>query len=234
MTTFACIAPFFRFSKHLGMSWDFIGRKGNIMATKAIETLMNEHRVIEQVLGSLAAFARDLDEGPLDQRPRVAEYAEFFREFADQCHHGKEEDRLFKALTDQGFPANGGPIAVMLHEHEEGRTHVRALAEIGAGAGALSSEECDRVRHHALEFVPLLRQHIRKEDEILFPAAERALPPAVLAALAEDFERHEREEMGSGEHERLHRLAENLIEAHAPPATAGPQRDMTFGSPCGH
>jgi len=204
------------------------------MATKAIETLMSEHRVIEQVLGSLETFARGLDEGAPETRSRIAEYAEFFREFADRCHHGKEEDRLFTALTEHGFPSDGGPIAVMLHEHEAGRNHVRALAEIGADAGALSSDECDRVRHHALEFVPLLRQHIGKEDAILFPAAERALPVAVLAGLAEDFERHEREEMGSGAHERLHRLAEKLIDASAPPAHAKPQPGVSCGSPCGH
>jgi len=204
------------------------------MTTKVIETLMNEHRVIERVLGSLEAFAAGLDEETADQRRTVADYAEFFREFADRCHHGKEEDGLFTALTEHGFPADGGPVAVMLHEHEAGRNHVRALAEIGAGDGPLGPDERARVSRHAAEYVPLLRQHITKEDAILFPAAERALPPAVLEALADDFARHERDEMGRGTHERLHRLADDLIAGCPPLAPAGPQPAMTSGSPCGH
>ncbi|MGD0266766.1 MAG: hemerythrin domain-containing protein, partial [Candidatus Methylomirabilota bacterium] len=39
-----------------------------------------------------------------------------------QCHHGKEENLLFKTMVDRGFPRQGGPIAVMLHEHETGRS----------------------------------------------------------------------------------------------------------------
>jgi len=195
---------------------------------------MSEHRVIEQVLWSLEAFARGLGEGAADARSQVGDFAEFFREFADRCHHGKEEDRLFKALTEHGFPADGGPVAVMLHEHEVGRHHVRALAEIGAGDGALGSQERDQVRMHALEFVALLRHHIMKEDEILFPAAERALPADALAVLAEDFERHEREEMGSGTHERLHRLADKLIALQETTAAADRQLHARCAAPCAH
>jgi len=205
-----------------------------IMTTAAIETLTREHRVIEQVLASLETFALALDEGTPDARQRVADYAEFFREFADRCHHGKEEDKLFTALTDHGLPADGGPVAVMLQEHEEGRRHVRALAEIGAADGPMTSADRLRVRDHASEYVPLLRQHIRKEDGILFPAAEGVLPPAVLAALREEFERHELEEMGSGAHERLHRLADELIDAYPPAEVSEPQPVGVCGAPCGH
>ena len=204
------------------------------MTTPAIEILMSEHRVIEQVLSSLEAFVRSLDEGATEVRSRIGEYAEFFCEFADHCHHGKEEDRLFTALTRHGFPADGGPVAVMLHEHEAGRCHVRALAEIGAGTGPLSLEDRQQVRLHSLEFVSLLRQHIMKEDEILFPAAERALPAETLAALAEDFERHEREEMGDGTHERLHQLADKLIASQETKVAANHQLHADDAPPCTH
>ena len=46
---------------------------------------------------------------------------EFFRVFADKCHHGKEEDLLFPEMEKAGVPKEMGPIGVMLAEHQQGR-----------------------------------------------------------------------------------------------------------------
>src|SRR5512140_2859914 len=117
--------------------------------TPAIETLMNEHRLIEKVLGSLETFAANGGLALPDARGTVARFGRFFREFADRIHHAKEEDRLFAKMIAWGFPAGSGPIAVMLAEHGEGRTHVGALCEISAGEGPLSEEERVDARYHA-------------------------------------------------------------------------------------
>ena len=104
-------------------------------------------------------------------------YAEFFRNFADACHHGKEEDRLFAKMVEHGFPKEQGPIAVMLIEHDEGRRCVRILANVGAGPGPLQPGEREEVRRDAAVFISLLRQHIQKEDKVLYPMALQAVPP---------------------------------------------------------
>ncbi len=75
---------------------------------KAIEVLMNEHRLIERVLGSLETFAIGVEGGLAPERPFVADYAAFFRGFADACHHGKEEDILFQRMIERGFPRETG------------------------------------------------------------------------------------------------------------------------------
>lgn len=187
--------------------------------SRAIQTLEQEHRLIEKVLGSLARFADDLagaGEPIASARERAADYARFFRDFADRCHHGKEEARLFVALSEHGLAREGGPIGVMLHEHEQGRRLVRQLAEIGSGKGPLSAAERAAIVAIARAFVPLLRQHIQKEDGVLFPAATRILPPVVLERLRRDFEAFERDEMGDGVHEELHGVAEALLAVYPP------------------
>ena len=63
-----------------------------------------------------------------DDREELSRFVRFIREFADARHHGKEEDILFRAMVAAGFPADGGPIAVMLMDHEAGREHVRVMA----------------------------------------------------------------------------------------------------------
>ena len=194
---------------------------------RAIETLMNEHRVIEQVLGSLETFAHNLQQQADAERELVKDYGDFFRNFADKCHHGKEEDRLFTKMNAYGFPAQFGPVAVMLAEHVEGRAHVGALVTVGAGSGPLTNDERDAVIEHALAYVPLLRAHIMKEDNILYPMALQAIPQAEMEAMAEDFEAFEANVMGAGEHERFHALADRLVDAYPP----DPAR-MAAGAAC--
>ena len=65
-----------------------------------IEVLMGEHRLIEEVLGSLETHAAQVRAGAPLAREVVGDYAAFFRGFADSCHHGKEEDILFAAMVE--------------------------------------------------------------------------------------------------------------------------------------
>ena len=184
--------------------------------SKAIEQLMTEHRLIEQVLGSLETFVENVEKGAEADRRTVRDYADFFRNFADKCHHGKEEDRLFVKMTEFGFPKEYGPIAVMLAEHEQGREHVSALAAIGNRDGALANGERAEVIRHALEYVPLLRAHIMKEDNILYPMALQTIPQTEMDKMGAAFDDFEATEMGDGTHERFHKLAESLIVAYPP------------------
>jgi hemerythrin-like domain-containing protein len=182
-----------------------------------IETLMHEHRVIERVLAALRTAAITVDGGADIGRETVALFAEFFAGFADRCHHGKEEDILFDAMVEAGFPREQGPIGVMLAEHVENRRHVGALGAIGRGSGPLSDAERRTFVAHALQFVPLLEQHIVKEDQVLYPMAVQALTPERLNQMAAEFDEFEAGVTGEGEHERLHALADQLIVAYPGP-----------------
>jgi hemerythrin-like domain-containing protein len=180
---------------------------------KAIDTLMHEHRVIEKVLDALQGCAATAKSGGQVERTTVLEFAEFFKNFADKCHHGKEEDRLFAALVEHGFPKEHGPIAVMLAEHSMGRDHVGVLAEIGNGKGPLTADERRLLCVHAEAYSMMLKAHIQKEDNVLYPMAVRTLPPPVMEKMGEDFEIFEKEIMGEGVHERYHELAHKLMAA---------------------
>ena len=182
--------------------------------SQAIDTLMKEHRVIEHVLSALEAAAREARVGVPLERSRVTEFADFFKNFADACHHGKEEDLLFKKMVEVGFPYEQGPIAIMLFDHRVGREHVGVLREIGGGSGTLTTEEHAAFVEHAEAYVPVLRQHILKEDRVLYPMAIQAIPPADMVRMAVAFDEFEQNVMGAGVHEGFHRLADSLIAAY--------------------
>ncbi len=190
--------------------------------TNAITMLMTEHRLIEQVLGSLETFVQSPAVGQHEARQTVARYADFFRNFADQCHHGKEENYLFATLHRQGMPLERGPLAVMLHEHELGRAHVQVLATLGDGEGPLDSDQQARLRNTTLDYCELLRSHIMKEDNVLFKMALQELTSETLAAVTQDFIQFEQETMGEQTHTRLHALAESLLAAYPPAAGIKP------------
>lgn len=178
--------------------------------SKPIDTLMSEHRVIEGALDSLESFAKRVDKGTEEDRRSAKQFGKFFRMFADKCHHGKEEDLLFKELVTLGMAPDGGPIGVMLEEHELGRSCVRRISALGDGDGPWTSQELDDFHSAVSEFVPLLRAHIQKEDGILFPAADRLLPSDRVNDLDRRFELFDRDQIGEDVHEDLLKLARSL------------------------
>jgi hemerythrin-like domain-containing protein len=176
---------------------------------KPTETLIEEHRVIESVLSAIEQAVRRQDTG----RPLPAQFfldvADFIRDFADGHHHRKEESVLFKALLRVGFSEQQGPVAVMLHEHEQGRAFTRAMTE--AAQRVQQGDESARtpLADAALSYASLLRQHIMKENHALFRMADQALPPAEQDRIAAEFLRIEGEESGA-RHKYL-ALAEALV-----------------------
>jgi hemerythrin-like domain-containing protein len=182
---------------------------------KATRILHEEHDLIGTVLDALERGARALGAGGNVPAEFFLDAAEFIRGFADGAHHRKEEGLLFEALVAHGFPREGGPVAVMLAEHEEGRYYTRGLAEAAERLRAGDADACEAVIDHALSYVNLLRSHIMKEGNILFPMAERALPASAQTELDAGFEAIEREEIGPEVHVRYRALARRLAEQAA-------------------
>lgn len=176
------------------------------------QVLQDEHRVIERVLDCLEKLAdRCRAEGQVDAEI-ASDAVTFFRGFADRCHHGKEEALLFPLMEQRGFSPDSGPTAVMRREHVQGRELVGAMHDAIDGAASGDAAGCDAFLRAAHGFLDLLRQHIRKEDQILFPMAEQALTGTDKERLNEDFARADREEFGEAERQRLLQIAGSLAE----------------------
>jgi hemerythrin-like domain-containing protein len=177
---------------------------------QATQILMDEHRVIERVITSLEAAAGDLAQGGAVRPGFFLDAADFIQGFADGCHHRKEEGVLFTAMEAAGMPAQVGPIAVMLAEHEQGRVYTRGMRQAAERLQAGDAAARPEVVRNARGYAALLRQHIVKEDGVLFPMADQVIPLAAREQVAEDFERVEHEETGDGIHEKYLALAEAL------------------------
>jgi len=178
----------------------------------AIDDLRHEHEAILftlKILGRMAAIMRE--GGAIEAADPLALVA-FLKEFADKCHHGKEEGILFPAMEKAGIRREGGPLGVMLQEHEEGRAYVREMS------ASLEGKDLSRFAAAADGYSGLLSRHIEKENTILFPMGEEALSPAVLAEVYEGFERHEATVIGQGRHEELHAMLDVFEAKYLKPA----------------
>lgn len=169
------------------------------------EELRHEHDVILLVLKGAEKTATPAEK--LD-RATLGEMVDFFVNFVDRCHHTKEEKHLFPKLEERGIPHEGGPIGVMLDEHDRGRKLVAAMKE-GLG-GSRSDPVPASVRESLFEYIHLLRAHIDKENNVLFVMAERVLTQDEQQALSKAFAKVEAEEIGEGVHEKYHQLAHRL------------------------
>lgn len=180
-----------------------------------IELLEQEHRAIERVLETLDQYA-DAQLGsstPTTQRD-LLQFAEFIQQFADRIHHGKEEDILFEQMVRAGFPTDSGPLAVMYHEHEKGRAFARKLKSLGEKDSQWSQVDREHLKQVANGYTTLLRQHISKEDNILYPMAQTQLGSEGMDLIADAFAEFESKDEQSGEKERLLSMADSLAERY--------------------
>lgn len=198
----------------------------------AIETLMSEHRVIEQVLDGLVGFADEARRRGSTDKEELARFVTFAREFADGHHHGKEEEILFAAMVENGFPRNGGPVAVMLSEHDQGRGLVRILRERAEQPGPWSDADRQEIAAVANGFAEMLRAHIHKEDAVLYPMAEQHLPAETIEAVGRACDAYDREPARAARHEALAALAEELIRRHASAVHPDPASPSPRGLGC--
>lgn len=174
------------------------------------EILMEEHKAILRLLEVLKKISANLQNGNSVDVGAMEQAVDFIRTFADKCHHAKEEYVLFKFMEERGMPRYGGPIGVMLMEHDQGRSYVSKMAEAVQEIKNGKESAGKKYAENALNFAELLSQHIHKEDNILYPMSEQMMEEKDEEKLLEEFEQSEKERVGEGVHEKYLKILEAL------------------------
>ena len=165
---------------------------------------MADHEIILEALQVLEAMTKEVEHGKDVDFNDIRSLLGFLREFADGSHHVKEEAILFPALIHAGMTLHEGPLRVMTYEHERGRSLTAAMED------ALARTRKDDFVMYARRYIELLRDHIEKENYVLFEMADRALSDEEDETLAEAMEEFESTTVGVQTQDRLHRTIENL------------------------
>lgn len=173
---------------------------------KASEDLRKEHELILVALDVLEKIAEQINKNETLETKELQDIVDFVIEFADKCHHGKEEGLYFPTLEKVGIPRENGPVGMMLYEHELGRNYIRRMKESGSDG----NENFEEFAQAAEGYTELMKNHIYKENNILFMMGDNHIPEATQKELLEKFDEHESSVIGNGRHEELHNTLEKM------------------------
>ena len=157
------------------------------MRKNITQALVDEHKLILRMIALLERNAPQTAAGSYTNWQFYLAGGDFIRNYADRFHHAKEEDVLFAALVKNGMPSKNSPIEAMLMEHDQGRAFVRAMETAALDALAGKDGQEGVIAENSLAYAELLRGHIGKEDEILYPLAERVIPDTMRDAIIEGY-----------------------------------------------
>ncbi|HVZ19381.1 MAG TPA: hemerythrin domain-containing protein [Terriglobales bacterium] len=175
-----------------------------------IRILREEHDNILRGLELLEACSDKLRDGCEVSPKTMEDLIEFFRLYADKTHHGKEEDLLFPAMIEHGFSREEGPIHCMLADHEHNRSLTREMIAATESYRGGDKKAGLRFAKAACEYVRALREHIQKENLVLFVMADNTLPVEDEPELLARFQEVDGKKIGAAEIGRLLRILEKV------------------------
>lgn len=174
------------------------------------EQLAKEHDLTRKMAEAAVSLADSLRAGTRVDRQRLADMHDFFVNFVDACHHGKEEQYYFPIVL-VASPALQSTITTLKLHHDIGKS---LLAGVGR-ALVIWETEPETARREAagnLEaYAALLERHIKLESELI-KTAEKSLSPQQSELIRAGFHYVEADELGQGFHEKYHALAMKILE----------------------
>lgn len=187
-----------------------------------IGRLMVEHRLIERLLADVRSRVAEIEATKSADTVYLRAVVDFIRTYADRCHHGKEEDILFKELlAKEPDPAIAATTRDLISEHAWARDTVgrlvQALDAYAEGSQMALADITGSMRQ-LLDFYPV---HIRKEDKDYFKPAMAYFTPEEQAVMLAEFHEFDRALI----HEHYRRVVERL-EVREPGAPPGVERGV--------
>lgn len=172
-----------------------------------VAVLKTEHEWIVEALELLEGVTRRIHHNEWLEPEAVLGLVAFLQNFADRCHHAKEEEVLFPVLLRAGAADAGVRLASVAAEHDQARRLLRTMDQHATSVG--EKEGADRFGHAAHAYAALIRKHITMENEVLFPLAEQLLGGEAANVLAA-FELYEAHAVGDHAASRFRAALDDL------------------------
>ena len=184
---------------------------------KPTAVLKAEHQVILRVIGVLDRLMTKFESGGGLETGSLGKCVDFFRNFADACHHAKEEELLFPVLEKRGIPREQGPIGVMIYEHNLARGYTKDMGQALDARERGESGAEERFHAAARQYIELLGGHIAKEDQVLFNMGDSVMTEEDQGSLCSQFCEVGCRSFGGKNREELEQMASELEAAWPAP-----------------
>ena len=161
-----------------------------------IDTMVFEHANIRRMLKVVREFCYRLYNREEVDFSDLEQMIDFIKNYADKHHHGKEELKLFNKMVEHLGPAAQKLVTNgMLVEHDMGRFYNEAVLDIIA---------------NAISYTHLLERHIQKENDIVYPFAEKNFKKEISDEIQKECDDFEVNAQEQGFQDKYLSMLENL------------------------
>jgi rubredoxin/hemerythrin-like domain-containing protein len=130
---------------------------------------MREHRLIERMVNVINKELNKINKQEDLDHKFVDVAVDFFKTYADKCHHGKEEDILFKKLKTKNLVQEHlKTINELINEHAYARKVVTKLKKANQLYANRNGDVLNEIKSLLEEIVTIYPKHIEKEDKHFF------------------------------------------------------------------
>lgn len=173
--------------------------------------LVAEHEMIERAMAVFKAELETIVVGSVATY-RLRRAVDFLLQFGDRVHNVKEETVLFPLMGQRGIPSQGGPIGVMLAEHEAERTLLQRFLDALPGLASLSDDEAAVLKSDGAQYLKVRAEHIWKENDVLYPMGRKVLTDEDNGNLVAEFEQIDKGFYGDGAGKHFTQMIEEAEE----------------------
>jgi len=193
--------------------------------TLALSIIREEHRSLSAVTRSLRTLARDArDRGRAPDYELFTLILDYIEGFSDRLHHPKEDEYLFAALRRRGAAANEA-LDVLERDHARGDELTRDLRYFLSRCRVGGAAALEAFAAAVEEYVDFYWRHMRLEEDVVLPLAERTLTEADWQPIDAAFRANEDPLFGSRPREEFRKLFQLIVNLAPAPVGVGPARD---------
>lgn len=150
--------------------------------------LMIEHRLIEKMLKAIEHALVGVEQTKAIDPYFVDAAVDFIRVYADRTHHGKEEDILFRDLKKKRLSSEDQQVMEnLIEDHAFGRNTTRSLVEANRRYREGKKEALGDITSLLKTLVEFYPGHIRREDDVFFPASRSYFSETEDQAMLREF-----------------------------------------------
>lgn len=181
-----------------------------------LDNLFADHQLIKRVTDAFEVYLSKLPAEKSEHQQDLHRFVTFFREYADLSHHEKEETILMPAMVEAGADWDSEPLAKIRQDHQQERYLMRVLRQAAALRTLWNDEDVRHLKSVGQELVDYLRQHMSKENTLIYPLAKQLLVGEKGSKFERDLEDFEKLRVTHGYTGWLRELADELIQEYGP------------------
>lgn len=189
----------------------------------AITIIRDEHRSLAAVLQGLLHLVREVRAGRMEPDfALLSAMLHYIEAFPEKLHHPKEDEFLFRALRDRD-PAAAAIIADLEAEHRRGQELARVLGEAVRRYQQAGGAEREAFARTVEGYAEFHWGHMRKEEDVLMPLAEKALTREDWAQIDAAFQ-SDVDPISETDRREMRELFRRIVHLAPAPLGVGPPR----------